>query len=88
MKKMMLIFLMAMLSGCSYGENGFQDVVDDPAMLLKDPHFAQYQEQLDNLEHAYLRKEITYAQYVEEKKRLEDPYEGEVQHRQDVIEDK
>ena len=86
MKKIMLIFLVAMMSGCSYGDNGFQEIVDDPGMLLKDPHFAQHQQQLDNLEHSYLRKEITYAKYLEEKRRLEDQYDGEVQHRQNVIE--
>jgi len=86
MKKILLILGMIILAGCSYSDTSFQDVVDDPALLLKDPHFANHQEQLDELESSYLRKEISYAQYLEEKKRLNNTYDREVKHRRDVIE--
>ncbi len=81
MRKMIIFFLTLFLMGCSYGEK----LLNEPEAIIKDPHYAQYQEKLDALEKSYLQKEITYAQYLEKKQQLDDIYTKEVRERTEVI---
>lgn len=80
-KKCLLLFCALALFGCTYGQN----YLENPETLIRDPHFADYQEKRDDLERQYLRKEITYAEYVEQKDQLDEKYDREVQERTDVI---
>jgi hypothetical protein len=80
-KKFFLFLTVLALCGCSYG----QDYLEDPGSLIRDPHFAAYQEKRDDLELRYLRKEITYAEYVEEKDALDQTYDKEIQERNEKI---
>lgn len=82
MIKKVLLFICALaLAGCTYG----QDYLDDPRSFIRDPHFAEYKEERDELELQYLRKEITYVEYVKEKDELDETYEKEIQERNDKI---
>lgn len=71
-----------MSCGCS----NIESYVEDPSSMLRDPRFTQHEQQMHDLERAYLYKEIPYTEYLEKKKRLEDTYAREIQHRQDTIE--
>jgi len=59
--------------------------VEEPQSLLRDPHFAQYEEERQALEHAYLEGQITYVDYLQRKKELDEKYEKEVQDREAAI---
>jgi hypothetical protein len=85
MKKIGIGLLMLSLLGCSQGGAGFQSMIDDPRTILKDPHYAAYQQNLDDLERRYLRREITYVKYLEEKKQFDDTYDQEVKEREGII---
>ncbi len=67
-----------MISGCSYGAQQLKS-------MMRDPHYAQHQEKMDELEKEYLRGKVTYSQYQEQKKQLEDSYAKEVKSREDTI---
>jgi len=78
MKKLLLsvLILFVLCIGCTR---------DDIRNFVKDPHFTSYKDQLDNLESAYLRDEISYPVYLKRKKEIEDTYTKEVQEREDII---
>jgi len=80
-KKPLLMICMMMILGCTYG----QDYLDDPQSFIRDPHFADYKDHLNDLESSYLNKEISYAQYIEQKQRLDYKYEREVKERNSKI---
>ena len=83
MKRWLVILpVLLMLISCTSNENRIEQIIDEPTSLWRDPHFAEHQEKLDNLESDYLAKEITYDEYLKEKKKLEDLYTKEVQHRE------
>lgn len=85
-KKMILLFLASVLAGCTYaGERELSDYIHEPSTIVRDPHFANYKEQLDALEKEYLEKKITYAQYLEQKTALDDQYNKEVKERDEKI---
>ena len=76
MKKAIGFFLILLMTGCSSYE---------VESFVKDPHYAQHQQALDDLEHQYLQKQITYTEYQEKKKELEDTYDKEVKMREEKI---
>ena len=76
MKKYLFIVAVFILVGCE---------TEQIKSFVRDPHYAQYQEKLDDLEQTYLKKEISYAQYLEQKKEIDDNYSKEVQEREDII---
>ena len=78
MKRLAGLILILFLTGCSFG-------VQEMESFMKDPHYAQHQQALDDLEHAYLKKEISYTEYQQKKKELEDKYAAEVKIREDKI---
>ena len=78
MKRLAGLILILFLTGCTLG-------VEDMGSLMKDPHYAQHQQALDDLEHAYLKKEISYTEYQQKKKELEDKYTAEVKIREEKI---
>lgn len=80
-KKAFLLFCVLVFVGCSYGQN----YLKNPKTLLKDPHFAEYKENRDDLELQYLRKEIPYAEYIQQRDRLDATYDKEVQERNKKI---
>ncbi len=78
MSRVIMLVLIVALCGCSYGGDQFKS-------LVADPHFAQYKEKLDDLEHNRLAGTISYSEYVEKKKELDDTYAKEVEERENVI---
>ncbi len=75
-------FILAVFSGCSAGTERIKTFITDPPSLLQDPHYAQHQTAMNDLEKEYLHKQITYAEYLEKKKQLEEDYTREVQARE------
>ena len=85
---MKYLFLFILLfSGCAYEGPGLTQYLEDPSSIVKDPHFAEYQTNLDNLEHLYLTDQVTYADYVKQKTELEDTYTQEVNERNAKLQD-
>lgn len=78
MKRLAGLILVVFVAGCSFG-------VQDMGSLIKDPHYAQYQQSLDSLEHEYLQKKISYTEYQQKKKELEDKYVTEVKIREEKM---
>ena len=86
MKKGSLILIFSLLlMGCSVGKEKLEFYVDNPNMLIEDPHFKGYEESLNQLESEYLSKKITYAEYLKKKKELDDQYDKEVQQRNEHV---
>jgi hypothetical protein len=85
MKKIGIWFIMLSVLGCSQGGTSFQSMMDEPQTILKDPHYASYQQKLEALEHRYLQREITYAEYLEQKKEIDNIYDQEVKKREGII---
>lgn len=54
--------------------------------IIRDQHFTEYKQTLDDLERDYLRKKISYADYLEQKKQVEEGYEKQISSRRDVVE--
>jgi len=81
MKKSLILLCALFLFGCSYGQN----YLENPESFIRDPHFAEYKKNRDDLESEYLRKEITYAEYIEQRDELDGVYDREVQVRTKVI---
>ena len=79
--KALLVLCVLAFLGCSYGQN----YLENPEMLLEDPHFANYKQDRDALELQYLHKEITYAEYIEQRNQLDETYDKEVQQRNQKI---
>lgn len=79
------IIVGVVLSGCQSGRDTLQKYADDPSTVILDPHFASYEQQVQEVERQYLFKKITYAQYLEMKKNLDDTYQGEVQEREMIL---
>jgi hypothetical protein len=79
MKKWAILsaFLLVSSLGCQYLEN--------PRTIMRDPHFAEYKDQRDQLEREYLRKEITYDEYILQRDELDNIYSKEVQERQEKM---
>ncbi len=78
MKKIWVILMALLIFGCSYG-------AQEVKKLVTDPHFAQYQKNMDELESSYLKGNIKYSDYLARKKQLEDNYTKEVKERDDII---
>ncbi len=86
MKRIFLFLLILTgLTGCSVGQEKLETYLDNPETFIKDPHFAEYQANMDALESEYLAKKITYAEYIERKKELEDQYTKEVEERNEIL---
>ena len=73
-----ILGIFMLLTGCNY--------LDEPQSLLKEPHYAAYQEKLNTLESSYLNGETTYGDYLEKKRQADDTYTKEVQDRTEKIE--
>ena len=86
MKKTIALLLVLLCAGCTYEGKTFEDYMDDPGSILKDPHYGSYQEKRDALESQYLHKKITYPEYQEKLKALDDKYSQEVEERTRIIE--
>ena len=88
MKKIIcaLMVLGVCFCGCSIGKRQVEFMLDNPPKLLRDPHYENYKEHVDDLEGRYLRKEISYAQYTERRQVLEDRYTQEVDKRTAIVE--
>lgn len=78
MKRMAGLILGLFLAGCTFG-------VQNMESLMKDPHYAQHRQALDDLEHAYLQKQISYIEYEQKKKELENKYVTEVKMREEKM---
>jgi len=76
-KKSLALIIVLTIFGCSYGQN----YLENPELLIRDPHFAEYKDNRDDLESQYLRKEITYADYIEQRDQLDNIYDKEVKER-------
>ncbi len=50
MKRFLLIAAIVLASGCAYEKHNFESYVDHPGTIIKDPHYADYQEKMDALE--------------------------------------
>jgi hypothetical protein len=87
MKNMFILLLVLLASGCAETHQRIDTIVDDPAAILQDPGFANYEQKLNALEKKYLQKEITYAEYLEEKKEIENNYEREVKRQEAQVDD-
>ena len=85
MKKTFFIFLTLLLTACTYEGHTLKDYLEDPRAIIKDPHFAEYKQNRDELEGKYLRKEITYAEYVEQMDELDNKYTQEVEERDAIL---
>ena len=78
MKKGIILFIVLLLGGCSYGTEQLKT-------LLEDPHYMEYRDNRDKLEKSYLDGDITYAQYLDSKKQLDDDYDREVREREEKL---
>jgi hypothetical protein len=85
MKKFLIVVFVFVLFGCAENQQRFRSYVDDPGTFLKDPHYAEYQENLNDLESSYLSKEISYSEYLKQKSQLDNDYERDVQRRTKTI---
>ncbi len=83
MKKLMILVFCCWVLGCSHTMGSY---IDDPKTLLEDPVSVEHQKALDELESAYLNKEMTYSEYLTKKNALEDGYSQKVQKRKEIIE--
>ena len=79
MKKVLLSCLVFVFLGCSYE---METYIKKPGTILKDPLTVDYRQEMNDLERAYLRKEMTYAQYLDRKNELEESYAMRVQKRE------
>jgi hypothetical protein len=86
MKNIALIVMTVMLFGCAYKGENLETYVDEPANILKDPHYGHYKEERDALESQYLRKEIDYAVYTQKIEELDAKYNKEVDQRNAILE--
>ena len=84
MKKAVVTLLLLVMIGCS--SEKVQSYLSDPGTLLQDPLSVNHQKALDELEGAYLRKEMTYAEYLQKKKQLEEDYSRAATARKNIIE--
>jgi len=87
MRKFMMIFLLVGLVGCAYEGEKVRTYFDEPQLFIRDPHFRNYKQAIDDLESQYLKKDISYAEYVEQKEKLDTKYSREVQERNQKIEE-
>ena len=85
MKNILLLFLIIVISGCTYEGEKISNYIDDPKLFIRDPHFMHYKEKRDDLERRYLRKKITYAEYIEQRQKLDDQYDSDVNRRTAII---
>ncbi len=83
MKKSLILVLCCWVLGCSHTMSSY---IDDPKTLLEDPVSVEHQKAIDELESAYLNKEMTYSEYLTKKSALEDGYSQKVQKRKEIIE--
>ena len=85
MKKFIAFLALLICVGCSYEGRTFGDYFDEPGSILRDPHFAKYQEKRDMVESQYLNKKITYAEYKEKLKEIDEKYDREIGERRQII---
>lgn len=85
MKKIILIIFIVGLMGCTYQGEKLNTYINEPKYLIRDPHFARYTQERDELEKQYIEKKITYADYVEKRDALDLQYTKEVQERNNKI---
>ncbi len=81
MKKIIILILAVILTGCAYEGKRLGEYFGDPRSFIKDPHFAEYKEKRNVLENQYLQKSISYAEYMEQMNKLDENYAREVQER-------
>ena len=82
MKKILMVFLVVIFAGCAETWRGY---MEEPQTILRDPHYAQYQDKLRGIEHAYLINEIDYATYLQKKKELDEQYSKEIKDREAML---
>lgn len=86
MKKIFLFIIGLMIAGCAYQGQNLDTYLENPETIIRDPHFAKYQEESAALEKEYYtEKKITYAEYQEKKNQLDQKYDQEVQQRNQKI---
>ena len=85
MNYIVALLFVVLLSSCTYKGQNLETYIEEPETIIKDPHYASYQEQSDSLEKEYLSKKITYADYLDKKKILDEKYTKEVQNRDAII---
>ncbi|MFA5087545.1 MAG: hypothetical protein WC552_00760 [Candidatus Omnitrophota bacterium] len=85
MKIIQWFVLILFLVGCSACAHSFRSYLDDPRLILKDPHYAAYQGKVTAVEHSYLRGQMDYAEYLEARKQIDEDYAKEVQSRDRII---
>ena len=83
----MFISLVFVFSGCAIGKEKLEMYTNNPEFIIKDPHFYDYQQNLDAVEKDYLSKKITYADYLKKKEELDSHYNQDVQRRERIIND-
>ena len=73
------LFLLLSVAGCNSFRSG--EIKD----LVTDPHFTEYQNNMDALESSYLKGEIKYPEYLDKKKKLEDTYTQQQKKQENII---
>ena len=81
MRKILLIAISIAFLGCAYEGQNVGEYIKDPSNLVKDPHFAEYKKERDELENQYLYQKVTYADYKEKVDALDQKYNKEVEER-------
>ncbi len=87
MKKMIVLFLAVIVTGCAYQGQKVREYFKSPKAFIQDPHFVKYREQRNALESQYLQKKISYAEYIQQRDALDENYEKDVQERDQKIEE-
>jgi len=86
MKRIPILFFLFLL-GCTYQGKPLSEYLEDPRSIIKDPHFAEYKDKRDQLEHLYLTNQISYADYVKQIDELDNIYTKEVNERNAKLQD-
>lgn len=86
MKKVLILFLVAFITGCSYaGKEPWHNYLHVPRTWLLDPHFAEYKQLRESLEIEHIKGSCTYAEYKEKMEQLNKKYQKEVNKREETL---
>ncbi len=85
LKKGILLILSFVVMGCATDGKHLDDYLNNPQLILKDPHFMAYEDQRAIFEHQYLHGQMIYADFVEKMKALDAKYLKEVKERNDKL---
>ncbi len=78
MRKILMIGLLLAVVGCAYTQEEVKEFV-------RDPHYMQYQQKLNDVERLYLDDKISYPEYLKRKEQIDNQYTKEVQNREGII---